>query len=100
MRVDVYLFVSMRHGWVLPIPALSQRLSNAPWPMREWTRRTPAPHVFRHTLATEMLRQGASLGEIGAAAASCTSGHDPDLCEGGCLTALRPLALRWPGGGR
>jgi site-specific recombinase XerD len=56
-------------------------------------------YVFRHSLATEMLRQGASLGEIGQllrhAHPNTTQIYAKvDVC------ALRPLALRWPGGGR
>ena len=56
-------------------------------------------HVFRHTLAVEMLRQGASLGEIG----ELLRHQHPDTTQIYAkvdLTALRPLALRWPGGGR
>jgi site-specific recombinase XerD len=56
-------------------------------------------HLFRHSLATQMLNQGASLGEIG------------DLLRHRCpdttaiyakvdLNALRAIALPWPGGER
>ena len=56
-------------------------------------------HVFRHTLAVEMLRHGASLGEIG----ELLRHQHPDTTQIYAkvdLSALRPLALRWPGGGR
>lgn len=56
-------------------------------------------HLLRHTVATQMLRQGASLAEIG------------ELLRHRCpqttmiyakvdLDLLRPLALPWPGGGQ
>jgi site-specific recombinase XerD len=56
-------------------------------------------YVFRHSLATEMLRQGASLGEIG----QLLRHAHPDTTQIYAkvdVQALRPLALRWPGGGR
>lgn len=56
-------------------------------------------YVFRHSLATEMLRQGASLGEIG----QLLRHAHPDTTQIYAkvdVCALRPLALRWPGGGR
>ena len=56
-------------------------------------------YVFRHSLATEMLRQGASLGEIG----QLLRHAHPDTTQIYAkvdVRALRPLALRWPGGGR
>ena len=56
-------------------------------------------HQFRHGLATGMLRQGASLGEIGD-----VLGHrHPDttrIYTRVDLAALRGLALPWPGGVR
>ena len=56
-------------------------------------------HQFRHGLATEMLRGGASLGEIGD-----LLGHrDPQtttIYTKVDLEALRKLALPWPGGAR
>jgi site-specific recombinase XerD len=56
-------------------------------------------HVFRHTLATDMLRQGASLTEIGQLLRhrhpSTTS-----IYAKVDLSALRTLALPWPGGRR
>jgi integrase len=54
-------------------------------------------HIFRHTLATEMLRRGASLGEIG----ELLRHRDPDttaIYAKVDLKALRRLAMRWPGG--
>jgi site-specific recombinase XerD len=60
---------------------------------------TYGAHQFRHGLATEMLRQGASLGEIGD-----VLGHrNPQttmIYTKVDLEALRTLALPWPGGVR
>ena len=60
---------------------------------------TYGAHQFRHGLATEMLRQGASLGEIGD-----VLGHrHPQttmIYTKVDLEALRTLALPWPGGVR
>lgn len=54
-------------------------------------------HQFRHGLATDMLRQGASLGEIG----DILGHHNPQttmIYTKVDLEALRTLALPWPGG--
>jgi site-specific recombinase XerD len=54
-------------------------------------------YVFRHSIATEMLGQGASLGEIG----QLLRHAHPDTTRIYAkvdIRALRPLALRWPGG--
>ncbi|MCY4559428.1 MAG: site-specific integrase [Chloroflexi bacterium] len=60
---------------------------------------TRGTHQFRHGLATEMLRQGASLGEIGE-----LLGHrHPDTTRIYAkvdIDALRALAMPWPGGVR
>ena len=60
---------------------------------------TRGAHQFRHGLSTEMMRQGASLSEIGD-----VLGHrHPDTTRIYArvnLEALRPLALPWPGGVR
>ena len=56
-------------------------------------------HQFRHGLATEMLRQGASLGEIG----ELLGHHNPQTTKIYTkvdLDALRTLAMPWPGGAR
>lgn len=56
-------------------------------------------HIFRHSLATEMLRRGASLAEIGRVLRH----RDPDstaIYAKVDLKALRELALPWPGGAR
>lgn len=56
-------------------------------------------YVFRHSVATEMLRRGASLDEIG----QLLRHAHPDTTRIYAkvdVGALRPLALRWPGGGR
>jgi site-specific recombinase XerD len=60
---------------------------------------TRGAHQFRHALATEMLRNGASLTEIGG-----LLGHRSievtNIYAKVDLTALRTLALAWPGGAR
>ena len=60
---------------------------------------TKGTHQFRHGLATEMLRQGASLGEIGE-----LLGHrhpqTTKIYTKVDIKALRTLALPWPGGVR
>jgi len=56
-------------------------------------------HLFRHTLATQMLRHGASLGEIG----QVLRHRHPDttlIYAKVDLGALRTLAVAWPGGAR
>src|SRR5437867_2549848 len=56
-------------------------------------------HQFRHTLATEMLKQGASLREIG----DLLRHQNPNtttIYAKVDLVALRTLALPWPGGVR
>jgi site-specific recombinase XerD len=56
-------------------------------------------HVFRHSLATNLLRQGCSLDEIG----ELLRHQSPDttaIYAKVDLTALRTLALPWPGGSR
>ena len=56
-------------------------------------------HLLRHSLATSMLRNGASLGEIG----EVLRHKSPDstaIYAKVELDALKPLALRWPGGVR
>ncbi len=54
-------------------------------------------HQFRHAVATNMLRQGASLTEIG-----CLLRHQhtktTNIYAKVDLSALRPLSLCWPGG--
>ena len=60
------------------------------------TPRTGA-HIFRHSLATRMLRDGASLAEIG----QLLRHQHPDTTRIYAtvdLPALRELALSWPGG--
>ena len=56
-------------------------------------------HLFRHTLATEMLRQGASLSEIGQLLRH-QHPNTTTIYAKVDLPSLRPLALPWPGGGR
>jgi integrase/recombinase XerD len=60
---------------------------------------TKGTHQFRHGLATQMLRQGASLGEIG----ELLGHHHPQttmIYAKVDIQALRSLALPWPGGVR
>jgi len=56
-------------------------------------------HLFRHSLATDMLRHGASLDEIGQLLRH-RSPNSTALYAKVDLNALRPLALAWPGGAR
>jgi integrase/recombinase XerD len=60
---------------------------------------TTGAHQFRHALATEMLRHGASLAEIGEVLRH-RSPQTTTIYAKVDLTALRALALPWPGGGR
>lgn len=60
---------------------------------------THGAHQFRHGLATQMLRQGASLDEIG----EVLGHHSPQtttIYTKVDLDALRALAMPWPGGVR
>jgi site-specific recombinase XerD len=60
---------------------------------------TLGAHQFRHGLATQMLRQGASLDEIG----EVLGHHNPQtttIYTKVDLDALRALAMPWPGGVR
>jgi integrase len=54
-------------------------------------------HAFRHTLATDMLRRGASLGEIGQVLRH-NHPNSTAIYAKVDLKALRALALPWPGG--
>jgi integrase/recombinase XerD len=56
-------------------------------------------HQFRHTLATEMLRRGASLAEIGEVLRH-RNPQTTSIYAKVDLASLRTLALRWPGGCR
>jgi integrase/recombinase XerD len=60
---------------------------------------TTGAHQFRHGLATEMLRQGASLSEIGELLGH-RSPETTKIYTKVDLNALRTLALPWPGGVR
>lgn len=60
---------------------------------------TYGAHQFRHGLACELLRQGASLGEIGELLGH-NSPETTKIYAKVDLKALRTLALPWPGGGR
>jgi site-specific recombinase XerD len=54
-------------------------------------------HVFRHTLATQLLRSGASLTQIGQLLRHHS--HDSTRIYAKVdIEALRGLAVRWPGG--
>jgi site-specific recombinase XerD len=54
-------------------------------------------HLLRHTVATQMLRQGASLAEIGELLRH-RSQQTTMIYAKVDLDLLRPLALPWPGG--
>jgi site-specific recombinase XerD len=56
-------------------------------------------HLFRHGLARDMIRQGASLDEIGELLRH-QSPNTTAIYAKVDLPALRPLALPWPGGAR
>jgi len=60
---------------------------------------THGAHQFRHALATEMLRHGASLAEIGEVLRH-RSPETTKIYTKVDVEALRTLALPWPGGGR
>jgi integrase/recombinase XerD len=60
---------------------------------------TTGAHQFRHGLATQMLRHGASLTEIGEVLRH-RSPETTKIYTKVDLEALRTLALPWPGGGR
>jgi site-specific recombinase XerD len=54
-------------------------------------------HIFRHSLATELLRSGATLSEIGQLLMH--KGHDTTCIYAKVdIDALRTLSLPWPGG--
>ncbi|WP_342634046.1 tyrosine-type recombinase/integrase [Mesorhizobium waimense] len=95
-----------RRCGVTPLPwmlMLERRPSEWTWlPVRRSLKRagidapTTGAHQFRHGLASEMLRGGASLGEIGE-----VLGHrhvqTTAIYAKVDLNALRTLALPWPG---
>ncbi len=58
---------------------------------------TTGAHQFRHGLATQMLRQGASLAQIGELLGH-KSPETTKIYTKVDLDALRTLALPWPGG--
>ena len=60
---------------------------------------TSGAHQFRHALATQMLRHGASLTEIGEVLRH-RNPQTTTIYAKVDLQALRTLALPWPGGGR
>jgi integrase/recombinase XerD len=73
--------------------------------IRHWLQRagiqapTTGAHQFRHALATQMLRRGASLTEIGEVLRH-SSPQTTTIYAKVDLQALRTLALPWPGGAR
>jgi site-specific recombinase XerD len=56
-------------------------------------------HLFRHSLATDLLRRGASLQQIGELLRH-QSPNSTAIYAKVELNALRPLAQPWPGGAR
>lgn len=63
----------------------------------DWPRK--GAHQFRHTLASDLLRQGRSLSEIGEILRH-RSPQTTTIYAKADLRSLRGLALPWPGGGR
>lgn len=61
--------------------------------------RRKGAHLFRHTLATEMLHHGASLAEIGEVLRH-RNPQTTSIYAKVDLPSLRKLALPWPGGAR
>jgi site-specific recombinase XerD len=59
--------------------------------------RSHGAHQFRHALATDMLRQGATLTEIGVILRH-QNPKTTGIYAKVDFDALRPLGLRWPGG--
>ncbi len=55
------------------------------------------PHILRHSLATNMLRKGASLTEIGEILRHCDLSTTQIYAKVD-IEALRRLAQPWPGG--
>ena len=62
--------------------------------------RSKGAHQFRHTLATEMLRSGASLAEIGEVLRHKNPYKTTAIYAKVDFGALRPLALPWMGGAK
>lgn len=59
--------------------------------------RTKGPPIFRHSLATELLRSGVTLSEIGQLLRH--ENHDTTRIYAKVdIEALRALSLPWPGG--
>jgi site-specific recombinase XerD len=54
-------------------------------------------HIFRHTVATEMLNQGASLYEIGELLGH-SNPNTTSIYAKVDIKALKKLAQPWPGG--
>jgi site-specific recombinase XerD len=57
---------------------------------------TTGPIIFRHSLATELLRSGATLSEIGQLLRH--ESHDTTRYAKVDIQRLRTLSLPWPGG--
>jgi integrase/recombinase XerD len=79
-----------RSCWLWGLTNMSGIRSNAP---------TTGAHQFRHGLATEMLRHGVSPSEIGELLGHRSSEATKIYIKID-ITALRTLALPWPGGVR
>jgi len=56
-------------------------------------------HLFRHTLAVDLLRNGATLDEIGEVLGHRSANTTPLFAKVDLMT-LRTIALPWPGGAR
>jgi site-specific recombinase XerD len=85
-------------GGLHPVTAISKLVRRALAKAGVRSARTGA-HLLRHSLATEMLRRGASLAEIGEVLRH-RSLDTTAIYAKVDLAALRTLALPWPGGVR
>lgn len=94
----VFLRARAPHTGVLTITAVSLAVRTALKNAGVTAPRIGA-HLFRHSLATSMLRQGASLEEIGQLLRH-RSPNTTAVYAKVDVKALRPLALSWPGGAR
>ena len=82
-------------------PAVALNPTAMSWVVYAACDRAGLPHVgahrLRHTTASEMLRAGASLSEVGQVLRHATLGATAIYAKVD-YAALRPLAQAWPGG--
>ena len=84
---------------VMTLPELSAQAARMALERAGIDAPTKGAHQFRHALATQMLRHGASLTEIGELLGH-RSPETTKIYAKVDLDALRTLALPWPGGVR